>query len=226
MCKDLEATVADWTDEGQVADYLRRLIRKEAYDRAGARLRHGARGLHALRPARARICHHYAAADGAGHRVRGRAAPHRDDRAAHAEIIAQEKGTRKTLCANIDLYTGFVYNMLGIPEELYTPLFATARMAGWAAHRFEELVSGRRIIRPAYKSIISHHGCYVPLDQRQARSARLPPEPIELPAQATSDADAVETSAPAPRKADKQGRAANAGKAQRRESAASATIRT
>ncbi len=189
MCKDLEATVADWTDEGQVADYLRRLIRKEAYDRAGLVYGMG-HAVYTLSDPRARICHHYAAQMARGTEFEAELRLIETIERLTPEIIAQEKGTRKTLCANIDLYTGFVYNMLGIPEELYTPLFATARMAGWAAHRFEELVSGRRIIRPAYKSIISHHG-YVPLDQRQAPQGFTPPEPIELPAQATSDADAV-----------------------------------
>ena len=69
------------------------------------------------------------------------------------------------MCANIDMYSGFVYNMLGIPKDLYTPLFAVSRMAGWCAHRFEELNSGKRIIRPAYKSI-SREKKYVALDKR------------------------------------------------------------
>ena len=67
-------------------------------------------------------------------------------------IVAEERGVTKTLCANVDMYSGFVYSMMGIPEDLFTPLFACARMAGWSAHRFEEIVSGRRIIRPAYQN--------------------------------------------------------------------------
>ena len=63
----------------------------------------------------------------------------------------REKGTRKDMCANVDMYTGFIYSMMDIPQELFTPLFACGRMAGWAAHRFEEISSGKRIIRPAYK---------------------------------------------------------------------------
>ena len=70
------------------------------------------------------------------------------------EIILREKGTKKDMCANVDMYSGFVYSMLGIPEDLFTPLFACARIAGWSAHRFEELLSGKRIMRPAYKSIL------------------------------------------------------------------------
>ena len=70
------------------------------------------------------------------------------------EVILRERGVTKPMCANVDMYSGFVYSMMGIPEDLYTPLFACARMAGWAAHRFEEIVSGKRIMRPAYASAL------------------------------------------------------------------------
>ena len=82
-----------------------------------------------------------------------------------AEIL-REKGTAKDMCANIDMYSGFVYSMMGIPEDLFTPLFACARMSGWAAHRFEEIVSGKRIIRPAYKSTRSGKRDYVAMEER------------------------------------------------------------
>lgn len=82
------------------------------------------------------------------------------------ELFRELRGSRKAICANIDMYSGLVYMMLGIPEELYTPLFATARMAGWAAHRFEEIVEGKRIIRPAYKAVNSSRS-YVPMDERE-----------------------------------------------------------
>ena len=189
MVKDLEASVENWEDDGQVADYLRRLVRKEAYDRTGLIYGMG-HAVYTLSDPRAQICHRYAA---------GMAAGTEFERELHLieaierltpEVMAQEKGTRKVLCANIDLYTGFVYNMLGIPEDLYTPLFATARIAGWAAHRFEELVSGRRIIRPAYKSIMNRHA-YVPLEQRGRGDGFVPPAPAELAPQAATDADAV-----------------------------------
>jgi citrate synthase len=79
--------------------------------------------------------------------------------------FAEVKHSDKVMCANIDMYSGFVYKMLGIPKELYTPLFAVSRMAGWCAHRFEEINSGKRIIRPAYKSI-SHEKQYVGIENR------------------------------------------------------------
>ena len=81
------------------------------------------------------------------------------------EVFARTKGSNKQICANVDMYSGFVYKMLGIPEEMITPLFACARMAGWAAHRFEETVSGNRIIRPAYKAM-SNPRKAKPIDER------------------------------------------------------------
>ena len=69
------------------------------------------------------------------------------------------------MCANVDLYSGLIYNMLGIPEDLYTPLFACARIVGWSAHRLEELISGGKIIRPAYKNIALPKK-YVPINER------------------------------------------------------------
>ena len=80
-------------------------------------------------------------------------------------VFEEEKHSSKVMCANIDMYSGFVYRMLGVPEELFTPLFAVSRMAGWCAHRFEEINSGKRIICPAYKSV-SHEKKYVELNKR------------------------------------------------------------
>jgi citrate synthase len=81
------------------------------------------------------------------------------------EIFASEKNNNKKICANVDLYSGLIYQMLGIPEDLYTPLFAIARIAGWSAHRIEELISGNRVIRPAYKNM-SVPKDYVAIDER------------------------------------------------------------
>jgi citrate synthase len=80
-------------------------------------------------------------------------------------IIAEIKQQTKPTAANVDFYSGFIYSMLNIPRELYTPIFAISRIAGWSAHRIEEIVSGGRIIRPAYKSVVnSAH--YLPIDKR------------------------------------------------------------
>ena len=75
-------------------------------------------------------------------------------------------GNKKVICANVDFYSGLVYEMLGIPEDLYTPMFAVSRIAGWCAHRIEELTTGGRIIRPAYRALLTEQE-YVPLEERK-----------------------------------------------------------
>ena len=79
--------------------------------------------------------------------------------------LSERVGDRKCVCANVDMYSGLIYQMLGIPEELYTPLFAIARIAGWCAHRIEEVTTGGRIIRPAYRSMV-HKQDYVSMENR------------------------------------------------------------
>ena len=81
------------------------------------------------------------------------------------QVFAEIKGVEKPMCANVDLYSGLVYRVLGIPEDLYTPLFATARVAGWCAHRLEELTTSSKIMRPAYKSVTKYRA-YTPLSKR------------------------------------------------------------
>ncbi|MDR3135994.1 MAG: citrate synthase [Coriobacteriales bacterium] len=151
MQRDIKEQVADWTDEGQVADYLTRIVRGQAFDGSGLIYGIG-HAVYTLSDPRAQICRCAAASLAEGTEFMDelrllelieRLAP---------EVLAREKGSDKPLCANVDMYSGFVYSLLGIPADLFTPLFASARMVGWAAHRFEEIVSGKRIIRPAYRS--------------------------------------------------------------------------
>ena len=84
----------------------------------------------------------------------------------YPELICERKHAFTGVSANVDFYSGFIYNMLGIPEELYTPLFAMARVVGWSAHRIEELVNSGKIIRPAYQSVMSERQ-YLPLEKRE-----------------------------------------------------------
>ena len=81
------------------------------------------------------------------------------------ELLNERLRERKTVCSNVDMYSGLVYKMLGIPEEMFTPLFAIARVSGWCAHRLEELISGGKIIRPGYKAVM-HKTAYVPMEER------------------------------------------------------------
>ena len=186
MCLDIESHVDDWTDEGQVADYLRRIVRKQAGDGTGLVYGMG-HAVYTLSDPRAIICHKYASRLAKGTEFERELKLLENIERMTPQVMAQEKGTRKVLCANIDLYTGFVYNMLGIPVDLCTPMFATARMAGWAAHRFEELESGKRIIRPAYKSVIQRRD-YVDIDDRDANFGELEPEQIRTSARSNPDA--------------------------------------
>ncbi|MDR2672957.1 MAG: citrate synthase [Coriobacteriales bacterium] len=151
MQRDIKSNVADWSDEGQVADYLARIVRREAFDNSGLIYGMG-HAVYTLSDPRAQICKRTADALAQGTDFEAEFKLLTLIEQLAPEVFAREKGSRKALCANVDMYSGFVYSMLGIPEDLFTPLFASARMVGWAAHRFEESVSGKRIIRPAYKS--------------------------------------------------------------------------
>ena len=164
MTDDIKQHVADITDEGQVADYLRKIVRKEAYDRTGLIYGMG-HAVYTLSDPRAELLHKYAErlVVGTEHEAEFRL----------LEIIERlapqllsEAGKSKDICANVDLYSGCVYSTLGIPRELLTPMFASARMAGWSAHRFEEIVSGKRIMRPAFKKT-GHAREYVDIADRK-----------------------------------------------------------
>ena len=154
MQAEAKREIENWEDDDQVAEFLTRIVKKEAYDKSGLIYGMG-HAVYTKSDPRAIICKSFAEKLAAGTEYEAelklldaieRLAP---------QILLDVKGTSKDICANVDMYSGFVYSMLGIPEDLYTPLFACARMAGWAAHRFEEIVSGRRIIRPAYKATFS-----------------------------------------------------------------------
>jgi citrate synthase len=164
MMEDIKQQVKHWDSEDEVAAYLEKILRGEAYDRSGLIYGLG----HAV----------YTKSDPRAILIRTKAAilaaeKNRADEMAlyllieklSPVIFKKVKDSGKDICANVDFYSGFIYNMLGIPHELYTPLFAVSRVAGWCAHRLEELVSGGRIIRPAYKCVQPRLD-YTPLDKR------------------------------------------------------------
>lgn len=165
MQADIKQHVANWEDDDEVADYLAKIVNKQAYDKSGLVYGMG-HAVYTLSDPRAIICKKYAKklAEGTEFEAEYRLLESIERLA--PEVILRERGTKKDMCANIDMYSGFVYSMMGIPEDLYTPLFACARMAGWAAHRFEEIVAGKRIIRPAYKSTRSGSRPYTPISER------------------------------------------------------------
>ena len=164
MFDDMKHQVSDWKNEGQVADYLTKLLHKEAFDHAGLIY-------------------------GVGHAVYSKSDPRAVIFKSFVEKLSEEKGLKeefelyslverlapevinkerqiyKGVSINVDFYSGFVYHMLNLPMELYTPIFAIARIAGWSAHRMEELANNGKIIRPAYKPICTDRE-YIPMDDR------------------------------------------------------------
>ena len=165
MMDDIKANVKDWSSEKEVSDYIRKIATKEAFDHSGL-------------------------VYGMGHAVYTINDPREVLLKAKAKELAKEKGcmeefelydliervapgiiqevhnSDKRICANVDLYSGFVYTMLNIPRELFTPIFAISRIAGWSAHRIEEIVSGGRIYRPAYKNVMSERE-FIPFSERK-----------------------------------------------------------
>ena len=164
MFDDIKKNISDWTDDSEISAYLEKLLNKEAFDRSGLIY-------------------------GMGHAVYSLSDPRSDILKEHVGLLSKEKNRTKEfelytkiaelaplviakkrkiykgVSANIDFYSGFVYSMLDLPEELYTPIFAIARVAGWSAYRIEEIINSNKIIRPAYKSVSTHID-YIPLNKR------------------------------------------------------------
>lgn len=152
MHEDIRAHVSNWEDEDEVAAYLGKILDKQAFDGTGLIYGMG-HAVYTLSDPRAEVCRRYARTLAAKKDLGDEfALIERIERL--APQVMRDHGMTKPICANIDLYTGFIYKMLGVPETLFTPLFAVARMAGWSAHRMEELFCAHRIIRPAYRPVI------------------------------------------------------------------------
>ena len=164
MMADIKEHVKDWEDDEEVKAYLVKILRKEAFDAKGLIYGVG-HAVYTLSDPRAVLlkekAKELAGAKDLGEEFElyervARLSP---------EAFAMVKSSDKVISANVDFYSGFIYDMLGIPKELYTPIFCIARIAGWCAHRIEELISGGRIIRPAYRNIVRNKE-YVPLKNR------------------------------------------------------------
>ena len=167
MMEDLMAQVPHWSSDEEVGAYLERVLRKEAGDRSGLIYGMG-HAVYTLSDPRAVLLKEQAQKLA---REKGEEWLQKLDLFERVERLAPEifyrvKGQEKWICANVDFYSGFLYSMLGIVPDLYTPLFAVSRIAGWCAHRMEEGMTGGRIIRPAYRSIAQAQP-YVPLEERK-----------------------------------------------------------
>jgi len=164
MMDDIKAHLSDWSSEKQVRDYLMKIAKKEAFDNTGLIYGMG----HAV----------YTISDPRELLLREKAEKLAKEKGCGEEfhlynlveniapdVLMDVHGSDKKICPNVDFYSGFVYSMLDIPRELYTPIFAIARIAGWSAHRIEEIVAGGRIYRPAYKNV-SEERRYIPIEER------------------------------------------------------------
>ena len=165
MQAEAKAQISNWENDDEVADYLARIVRKEAYDKSGLIYGMG-HAVYTKSDPRTVVCKRFAQRLAQGTEYEAELKLLESIERLSPAVLRDVKGTKKDVCANVDMYSGFVYTMLGIPEDLFTPLFACARMSGWAAHRFEEIVSGKRIIRPAYKATFTESRPYLPIDER------------------------------------------------------------
>ncbi len=164
MLENIKENVKNWEDKGEVADYLKKIINKDANDKSGLIYGMG-HAVYTLSDPRAKILKTRAMNLAKGTEIEREFSLLNTVEELTPEIFAEHKGDKKVICANVDMYSGLVYKMLNIPVELYTPLFAISRMAGWSAHRIEEMLTGNRIIRPAYKAVAKQRE-YVPLLNR------------------------------------------------------------
>ena len=155
MFEDMKQNVSDWTDEDEIADYLTKLLHKEAFDKAGLIYGMG-HAVYSISDPRANIFRTFVDKLATEKGMEKELELYHLVEKLAPQVISRERHIYKGVSANIDFYSGFVYSMLGLPPELYTPLFAIARISGWSAHRIEELSNAGKIIRPAYKSVSTH----------------------------------------------------------------------
>lgn len=165
MMDDIKAHISDYEDKEELEAYLHKILNKEAFDKKGLIYGMG-HAVYSLSDPREVVFKGFveqlAKAKGRDEDM----ALYRNIEETATRLIAKERKIYKGVSANVDFYSGFVYDMLGIPRELYTPLFAIARIVGWSAHRIEELVTADKIIRPAYKSLIKEKKIYTAREQR------------------------------------------------------------
>ncbi len=164
MMEDIKENVKDWKDEEEVRRYLRRMLAGEVFDHAGLIYGMG-HAVYSLSDPRADIFKSFVQKLSV---EKGRVDEYElsllIERIA-PEVIGEKRKIYKGVSANVDFYSGFVYQMLGLPTELFTPIFAIARIAGWSAHRIEELINAGKIIRPSYKNVGAHRA-YIPMQER------------------------------------------------------------
>lgn len=165
MFDDIKENVHDWDDEEELSAYLDKILKKQAFDKAGLIYGMG-HAIYSLSDPRAEVFKGFVKDLAVEKGMQKEYRLYSNVERIAANLIAKERKIYKGVSANVDFYSGFVYSMLGLPTELYTPLFATARIAGWSAHRIEELVNSGKIIRPAYMNVCPRTD-YVKIDDRK-----------------------------------------------------------
>lgn len=164
MFDDMMENIKDWTDEDEIKSYLSDLLNKKAFDKSGLIYGMG-HAVYSISDPRARVFKGFVEKLSKEKGLDKEFALYSAVEKLAPEVIADERKIYKGVSANVDFYSGFVYRMLGLPMELYTPIFAIARISGWSAHRIEELINSGKIIRPAYKNVAKHID-YVPISER------------------------------------------------------------
>ncbi|MCQ2466885.1 MAG: citrate/2-methylcitrate synthase [Clostridia bacterium] len=158
MFRDIKEHVSDWSDEKKISEYLTKILAKEAFDGSGLIYGMG-HAVYTLSDPREVILKKFARSLAEEKGLLEEFEFYNRIEKIAGKLIMEKHKVQKNVCANVDFYSGFVYKMLGIPEELFTPIFAIARIPGWCAHRLEELLNGNKIIRPAYKYVGHHIDC-------------------------------------------------------------------
>ena len=155
MFEDIKNNVKDWNNEDELSAYLTKILKKEAFDKSGLIYGMG-HAVYTLSDPREVILKGYAKSLAMEKGLMDEFALYENVERIAGQLIMEQRKVLKPVCANVDFYSGFVYTMLGIPQELFTPIFAIARIPGWCAHRIEELLCANKIIRPAYKYVGQH----------------------------------------------------------------------
>ena len=164
MMDDIKENVKDWSNENEVKAYLEKIANKEAFNHTGLIYGMG-HAVYTINDPRATLLRDKAAKLAREKGLEEEYNLYKMVEKFSPDILYEMHGDGKKICANVDLYSGFVYSMLNIPRELFTPIFAISRIAGWSAHRIEEIVAGGKIYRPAYKNIFAERE-YIPIEKR------------------------------------------------------------
>ncbi|MBP3873111.1 MAG: citrate/2-methylcitrate synthase [Lachnospiraceae bacterium] len=164
MFEDIKEHLSNWEDETQIQEYLEKIMNREAFDRSGLIYGMG-HAIYTLSDPRAVILKDAARKLAEAKGLEEEFGLYESVEKISSKLLTERKKLSKPICCNVDFYSGFVYSMMGIPRQLYTPIFAIARISGWAAHRMEELINEGKLIRPAYK-YVGHHRAYRKLEDR------------------------------------------------------------